>query len=185
MSPAYSSVTSVAWVQVPLLSFCWHFNTKYCFLDFEQLHKVSSTIIHANEHTIYRQDDRVVRYAGLRHQSPWCRGFETHSCHFNDILYKVLFPLLWTPAHGIFYHNPFYWSHNIQAEWLSGLNRRLSLQWFLWRGFKSHSCHFLNIPIQNIISCILNTCTWYLLSSSRLLTRKHTGRMAEWLKALV
>ena len=66
------------------------------------------------------------------------------------------------------------------AEWSC-----LSHQSLRWRGFKSHSCYFLDIPIQNNISCFFNTCTWYLLPSSRLVTRKHTGRMAEWPKALV
>ena len=54
-----------------------------------------------------------------------------------------------------------------------------------WRGFDSHSCHFVDIPIQIIVSFILNTCRWYLLTSWKLLTTKHTGRIAEWSKALV
>ena len=60
--------------------------------------------------------------------------------------------------------------------------RRLSLWWF-W--FESHSCHFVDIPIQSIVFCILNTCTWYYLPSSMLLTIQHTERMAEWSEALV
>eukprot|EP00493_Phyllostaurus_siculus_P011318 UN11476 len=36
----------------------------------------------------------------------------------------------------------------------------------MWRGFKSHSSHFVDIPKQSIVSCILNTCTWYHLPSS-------------------
>ncbi len=51
--------------------------------------------------------------------------------------------------------------------------------------FKSHSCHFVDISTQSIVSCILNTCTWYLSPSSMLLTSKHRGRMAEWSKSLV
>ena len=54
-----------------------------------------------------------------------------------------------------------------------------------WRGFESHICHFFDIPIQSIVSCILITCRWYLLPSWMLLTTKHTGRIAEWSKALV
>ena len=56
----------------------------------------------------------------------------------------------------------------------------------LWlRGFESHICHSVNIPLQSIVSFILNTCTWYLLPSSMLLTTQHTSRMVEWSKALV
>ncbi len=62
-------VTSVAWVRVPILSFYWHFYTQYCFLYFEHLHTVSSTIIHAIENKTYRQDGRVVWGAGIRYQS--------------------------------------------------------------------------------------------------------------------
>ena len=43
----------------------------------------------------------------------------------------------------------------------------------------------IDIPIHSILSCILNTCRWYLLTSWMLLTTQHTGRMAEWSKALV
>ena len=82
-------------------------------------------------------------------------------------LYKVLFPLFLTPTPCIFYHYPCYSPHNIQAGWLSGL-RHQSLQ---LRGFVSHSCYFDAIPIQSIVSCILNTCTLYLLPSSMLLTQ--------------
>ena len=37
-------------------------------------------------------------------------------------LYEVLFPLFETSAHGIFYHNQYYWPQNTQAGWLIGLN---------------------------------------------------------------
>ncbi len=139
-------------------------------------------------------------------------------------LYKVLFPVLWTPAHGIFYHYPFYWHHNIQAGWPSGMRHWFKasvnlVPWdqdpllsfmltsytkscFLyfenlqmvssliihafdckkyrqdgrvvrgaglrhqshgWRGFVTHPCYVVDIPIQSIVSFILNTCTCYLL----------------------
>ncbi len=52
-------VTSEARVWVPFLSFCRHSYTKYCFLYFKHLHKVSSTIIHAIEHTTNRQNGAV------------------------------------------------------------------------------------------------------------------------------
>ena len=117
--------TSLVLVRVPLLSYCRHFYTKYCFLYFEHMHIVYSTIIHAIDHKKYRQDGRVVWGAGLRHQS------------------------------------------------------------LRWCGFEFHSCHFVDIPIQSIVSFILNTCTWYLLPISMLLTRKHTSNTAEWSKLLV
>ena len=104
---------------VILLTFLY----KYCFRCFEHLHKVSSTIIHAIEHTIYRQDSRVVRGTGSTHQSLQCPGFETHSFHYVDILYQVLFSLFWNLAHGIFYHYSYCWLQNIQAGWPSGKRR--------------------------------------------------------------
>ena len=115
---------SVALVWVSLLTFCRHCYTKYCIFHIEHLQIVSSTIMHAIDHTTCRQVGRVVFGAGLRHQS---------------------------------------------------------LQ---WRGFVSHSCYFVEIPIQSIVSCILNTCTWYLLPSSMPFTTQHTGRMAGWSKWL-
>ena len=118
-------VSLVTLVRVQLQLFCWHSFTNYCFLLFEHLHMVSSTIIHAIEHTTNRQNGAVVYVSGLRHQS------------------------------------------------------------FLWRGFESNSCHFDDILTQSIVSFILNTCTWYLLSSSVLLTKQHASRMAEWSKALL
>ena len=44
---------------------------------------------------------------------------------------------------------------------------------------------FCDIPIQSIVSFILNTCKLYLLPLSILLTTKHTGRMVEKYEALV
>ncbi len=38
-------------------------------------------------------------------------------------LYKVLFPLFWTPAHCIFYDHQCHRPQNIQAGWPSGLRR--------------------------------------------------------------
>ena len=96
-------VTSVALVWVPLLTFSRHCYTKYCILYIEHLQMVSSTIIHAIDHTTYRQDGRVVWGAGLRHQELW------------------------------------------------------------WCGFQAYSSQYYDIPIQSIVSFILNTCTWYLL----------------------
>ena len=52
---------------------------------------------------------------------------------------------------------------------------------WVWVPFLSFSWH----SYKSIVSCILNTCTWYLLPSSMLLNTQHTGRMAEWSKALV
>ena len=63
----------------------------------------------------------MIRGACLRHQPLWGGGFETQSCHFADILYKVLFPIFWKPAHSIFFHHPCNWTHNIQAGWPSDL----------------------------------------------------------------
>ena len=74
-------VTSMVWIQVSLLSFCWHSNTKYCFLYFEHLQLVSSTLIHAIDNTTYRQNGWVVYVAGLRLQSLLLRGFKTNSYH--------------------------------------------------------------------------------------------------------
>ena len=115
---------------VLLQSFLWHSYTKYCFLYFEHLHMVSTTIIHAIDYTTYRQDGQVVYSAGLRKQSLWLRWFESHSCHFVDIPIQSIvsfflnrFPVFWTPAHDIFYHPACYRLHNIQAGWPTGLRR--------------------------------------------------------------
>ena len=152
---------------------------------------------------------------------------------FLTFLYKVLFPIIWTPAHGIFYHHACHRLHNIQAGWPSGLRRwfkalvtrvalvgvpLLSFSWhsytksyFLYfeplhmvssniihaidlktyrqdgqvvwgaslrhhslrcRGVESYSCHFVDIPIQSIISCILNIWRLYLIPSWILLYRQ-------------
>ena len=55
-----AQVTLVVWVRFPLLSFCWHSYTKYCFLYIEHLHMISSTIIHAIDQTTYRHDGGVM-----------------------------------------------------------------------------------------------------------------------------
>ncbi len=38
-------------------------------------------------------------------------------------LYKVLFPIFWKLAHGIFYHHTCHWPEYIQARWPSALRR--------------------------------------------------------------
>ena len=86
---------------------------------------VSSTIIHAIEHITYRQNGRVVEGDGLRINSLWLCGFESHSKNIVDI------------------------------------------------------------PKESIISFILNTCIWCHLPLSILMTKKHTGKMAEWSMVLV
>ncbi len=68
-------------------------HTKYCFPYFEILHMVFSTIIRAVDCKTYRQDGRVVRGDGSRHQSIRRFGFKTHSCHFIDIPIQILFLL--------------------------------------------------------------------------------------------
>ena len=56
----------------------------------------------------------------------------------------------------------------------------------LWlRGFESHSKNLVDIPKESIISFILNTCIWCHLPLSILMTKKHTGKMAEWSMVLV
>ncbi len=104
----------------------------------------------------------------------FCRHCYTKYCIFYI---EHLQMVLSTIIHAID-HSTYRWDGHV--VWSAGL-RHQSLQ---WRGFVSHSCHFVDIPIQSIVSFILNTCTWYLLSLFRLLTTKHTGRMAEWSKAL-
>ncbi len=51
------------------------------------------------------------------------------------------------------------------------LGAGFSHQSLCWRGFESHSCHFVDVPIKSIVSFILNTGTWYLPPSSMLLTK--------------
>ncbi len=57
----------------------------------------------------------------------------------------------------------------------------------LWRGLESHSCRVDDIPIQNIVSFILNTSTEYLLPSSMLLINNKQAKwlsdLCHWLKA--
>ncbi len=100
-------------------------------------------------------------------------------------LYKVLFPLFWTPARGIYYHHPCYWSNiyrqNGWVVYVAGLRHQSRL----WLGFKSNSCHFIDIPKESIVSCILNTCTLYHLPLSMLMTTKYTSKTAELSKVLV
>ena len=84
---------------------------------------VSYTVIHAIDHTTYRHNYWVVYVAGLRLQSLLLRGFKSDSCTFLTLLYKVLFPLFWKHAHGIFYHFLCYWPQNQQAGWPSGMRR--------------------------------------------------------------
>ncbi len=117
-------VTSVPLVQDPLLSFCWQ-PKQSIVLSFWKL-----------AHSIYYHNPC---YWSQNIQAGWLSGMRrwlTGTSHFGGVdssitpvilmkfLLKVLFPLFWTPANGIFYPNPCYWSHNIQAEWLSGLCRR-------------------------------------------------------------
>ncbi len=59
-----------------------------------------------------------------------------------------------------------------------GAGFRAPVTWVAWVPVPLLS--FCDIPIQSIVSFILNTCRWYLLSLSMLLTAKNTGRMAEW-----
>ncbi len=87
-------VTLVAWVRVPLLSFCWHSYRKYCFLYFEHLHVVSSTIMYAIYHT---HQGRLAE---------WTKALVLGTSHFGGVgssptpvilltfLYKVLFSLI-------------------------------------------------------------------------------------------
>ncbi len=58
-------------------------------------------------------------------------------------------------------------------------------QTLLWRGFESHFCHFVDIPIKTIAACILHPCSKYLLPRCMPFRLQYTGRMAEWSKALV
>ena len=118
-------VNLVAWVWVQLLSFCRHIYTKNCFLYIEPLQMVSPTIIHVIDVKTYRRDCRVVWNAGLRHQALWLRGLSPTPFILLTFLYKVLFPLFWSPAHGIFYHHPGYWPQKIETGWPSGLGRWL------------------------------------------------------------
>ena len=113
----------MAWVRVLPLPFCWHFYTKYCILYIEHLQMVSFTIINAIDLKTYRQDGLVEWTTGYRHQSLLWRGFKPNSCHFGDILYKVLLTLFWTPSHGISFHHPCNCPHSIQTGWPSGLRR--------------------------------------------------------------
>eukprot|EP00493_Phyllostaurus_siculus_P015645 UN15887 len=54
----------------------------------------------------------------------------------------------------------------IQAGWPSGL-RRWFKEPFTSMGWVEYcSSHFVDIPIQSIVSFILNTCRWYLLPLS-------------------
>ena len=55
--------------------------TKYCFLYFQHLQIVSSTIIHAIDLKTYRQFGRVVSGAGLK-----CLCSQIFCCHF---IYKI------------------------------------------------------------------------------------------------
>ncbi len=52
------------------------------------------------------------------------------------------------------------------------------------RGFESHSFYFVDLPIQSMVSFILNTSTWYLLPLSMLLITQHIARVAKLSKAL-
>ena len=100
-------------------------------------------------------------------------------------LKKVLFPLFWTPAHGVIYTHPCNWPQNIQAGWLSGIRSWFTALDTSMAWVRVPLLTFCRIAIQSIASFILNTCTWYLLPSSMQLTTQHTGRMAEWSKVLV
>ncbi len=72
-----AQVTSVAWLWVPLLTFCRHLYTKYCFPSFEHLHMVSSTIIDGIDLKTYRHDGWVQWGAGFTHHSLQWRGFKS------------------------------------------------------------------------------------------------------------
>ncbi len=156
-------------------------------------------------------------------------------------LYKILFPVFWTPARGIYYHPECYWPHNIEERWPSGLRplfkapvtsmaldrvpllsfclhsyikvffmyfehqhmvsstiihandqkpyrqdgrvvqgAGLRHQALWWRWFESHSCYFFDLPIQSLVSFILNVCTWDLLPLSIQLITQHITRVAKW-----
>ncbi len=152
-------VTLVPLVQDPLHPLCFHSNIKYCFLYFEHLHMVSFTIIHAIEHLTYRQDGGVERGTCLTYQSVRLCWFKTYSYHFVEI-----------PKEGIvsIILNTCTWCHlplsmlltskqtGRMAEWYEAL---LSMHQSLrWCGFQSNSWHFVDIPIQSIVSLILKTC---------------------------
>ncbi len=111
----------MAWIRVPLLSFCWYSYKKYSFLYFENLHMVSSTIINAIDPKAYKQDGRVEWGAGFRHQSLLSWGSSPTPVILLTFLKKVLFPLFLTPAYCVMYHYPCYWPQKIQARRQCGL----------------------------------------------------------------
>ena len=138
---------------------------------------VLSTIIHAIDHTTYRQDGRVVFGAGLRHQSLQWRGFVSHSCYFVEIPIQSIVSCIL---------NTCTWYLLPSSMPLSTQHTgRMAEQSLRWHGFESNSCHFVDITIQSIVSCILNSCTLCHLPLSMLLTKKQTGKMAMWSKLLV
>ena len=169
-------VTSLVWVRDPFLSFCWH----PIIIFVSVIVKICTPLfmLLTTKYTGSKAEWYVALVYG--HQSLQWRGFESHSCHFVDIPIQSLASFFWTPAPGISYHHPCYWPQKIQARWPSG-KRHHSLRWC---AFKTHSCLFVDIAMQSIVSFILNTCKWYLLLSSMLLTIKHTGRMGQWSKSV-
>ena len=101
----------------------------------------------------------------------WSKALVNGTSHFDGVdsspfpvilltfLYKVLFPVFEhihmvssTTIHAIDFTT---YRQDGRVVYSAGL-RHQSLR---WRGFKSHSCHYVDITIQSIVSCILNTCT--------------------------
>ena len=148
---------------------------------------------------------------GLRHQLLRWRSFESHSNHFVDIaiksivsftlntfkwyllpssillefLYKVLFPVIWTPVDGIYYHHEGYSPYNIQAEWPTGMRPWLKAQVTPVAWVQVLHLIFFDNPEESIVPLILNACKSCHLPLSMLLTTKHTNKIDEWSKVLV
>ena len=159
-------VTSIVWDQGPLLSFLWHSYTKYCFLYFEHLHMVFFSIPCYWSHNI--QGGWPICLTRL-FKAPVTSVARPNPELLLTFLYKVLFSLFWTPAHGIYYHNPCYWPHNIQAGWLSGVRRwfkasvtsvtwvwvpLLSICWHSWREYCFFYFENLHMSSSTIIHAI-------------------------------
>ncbi len=77
----------------------------------------------------------------------------------STLLYKLLYPLYWTPANDIFYHHPCYWPQNIQAGWPSGIRRCSRAPVTLVAWVRDQHLSFFVIPVQNYVSCFFFTYT--------------------------
>ncbi len=142
-----ASVTSLAGVQDPFLSFMLTSYTKNCFLYFQYLHMVSFSIIHAIDLKTYRQDGREDWGAGFRHQSLQWHGFESYSCHFANIPKESIVSIIL---------NTYTWCHlqfsmlltkNIQEGWPIVMKR-----WFMGN---SHFGGVGSIPLPVILLTFL------------------------------